>query len=99
MATHGRRRVHVAVLASSRPRYFRRPPEVLPVHPPAGRPCRGAARATVGVTAASLALVGLPTVASAAPTMPYVSEIHYDTAGTHVGEFVEVTIPADAVPA
>lgn len=70
------------------------------MHPPAGRPCRGAALAAVGVTAASLAVVGLATVASAAaPTTPYISESHYDTAGADTGEFVEVTIPSGADPA
>jgi uncharacterized protein len=63
------------------------------VHPPPGRPGRGATRAAVGVTAVSLAVVGLPTVASAAPTVPYTSEIHYDDAGADTGEFVEVTFP------
>ena len=63
------------------------------MHPPAGR---GAARAAVGVTAVTLAVAGLPSVASAAPTAPYVSEIHYDNAGTDAGEFVEVQVPAGA---
>lgn len=64
------------------------------MHPPAGRSCRGAARTAVGVTAASLAVVGLPAVASAAPpTEPYVSELHYDNDGTDTGEFVEVHLP------
>ncbi|HJX44177.1 MAG TPA: endonuclease, partial [Geodermatophilus sp.] len=39
--------------------------------------------------------MGIPGVASAAPpTTPFVSEIHYDDAGTDTGEFVEVTFPA-----
>ncbi|WP_345771480.1 ExeM/NucH family extracellular endonuclease [Geodermatophilus normandii] len=37
--------------------------------------------------------MGLPTAASAAPTTPYISEIHYDNAGADAGEFVEVTLP------
>jgi Ca2+-binding RTX toxin-like protein len=49
------------------------------VHP-STRPGRGAARAAVGVTAVSLAVVGLPAVASAAPSEPYTSELHYDDA-------------------
>ena len=63
------------------------------MHSPAGPPGRGATRVAVGVTAVSLAVVGLPTVASAAPTAPYTSEIHYDDAGADTGQFVEVTIP------
>ncbi|MGY1682049.1 ExeM/NucH family extracellular endonuclease [Geodermatophilus sp. SYSU D01176] len=64
------------------------------MHPPAGR---GAARAAVGVAAVSLAVAGLPIVASAAaPTAPHVSEIHYDNVGTDTGEFVEVHVPAGA---
>ncbi|MGY1668267.1 ExeM/NucH family extracellular endonuclease [Geodermatophilus sp. SYSU D00696] len=52
-------------------------------------------RAALGTTAASLAVVGLPTAAVAAPpTAPYVSEIHYDNTGTDAGEFVEVHLPA-----
>lgn len=50
-----------------------------------------------GVAAvACLGLAGLPaTAASAAPpTTPFISEIHYDNAGTDAGEFVEVQIPA-----
>ena len=63
------------------------------MHTPARRPGRGAARAVVGATAVSLAVVALPAPASAAPTAPYVSEVHYDDAGGDSGEFVEVTIP------
>ncbi|SDD06115.1 hypothetical protein SAMN05660690_3266 [Geodermatophilus telluris] len=54
-----------------------------------------ARRAALGTAAASLAVVGLPAVATAAPpTTPFVSEIHYDNTGTDTGEFVEVTFPA-----
>ncbi len=53
-----------------------------------------ARRAAVGTAAVSLVVVGLPAVASAAPTTPYISEIHYDDAGTDTGEFVEVAFPA-----
>ncbi len=63
------------------------------MHTPARRPGRGAARAAVGATAISLAVVALPAPAPAAPTAPYVSELHYDDAGADSGEFVEVTIP------
>jgi 5'-nucleotidase len=54
-----------------------------------------ARRAALGTAAASLAVVGLPTVAAAAPAGPYISEIHYDdsTAAGDTGEFVEVTLP------
>jgi uncharacterized protein len=52
-------------------------------------------RAALGTVAASLAVVGLPTLASAAPaTTPFISEIHYDNTGTDTGEFVEVEFPA-----
>ncbi|HYO37696.1 MAG TPA: ExeM/NucH family extracellular endonuclease [Geodermatophilus sp.] len=53
-----------------------------------------ARRAALGTATASLAVVGLPAVASAAPpTTPFISEIHYDNAGTDAGEFVEVHLP------
>ncbi|PWW24524.1 5'-nucleotidase/hypothetical protein [Geodermatophilus normandii] len=43
----------------------------------------------------SAAVVGLPATASAAaPTTPFISEIHYDNDGGDAGEFVEVQIPA-----
>ena len=52
-------------------------------------------RAALGTVAASIAVVGLPTIAqAAAPTAPFVSEIHYDNAGTDTGEFVEVEFPS-----
>jgi predicted extracellular nuclease len=44
---------------------------------------------------ASLAFAVVPTaVATAAPTTPFISEIHYDNASTDVDEFIEVQIPA-----
>ncbi|WP_432519660.1 ExeM/NucH family extracellular endonuclease [Kineococcus sp. SYSU DK006] len=46
----------------------------------------------LGVAGAAFTALGLP--ASAAPTAPFVSEIHYDNAGTDTGEFVEVQLPA-----
>jgi predicted extracellular nuclease len=53
-----------------------------------------ARRAALGSVAASVALVGLPAVATAAPpTTPFISEIHYDNAGGDVDEFVEVQLP------
>jgi predicted extracellular nuclease len=52
-------------------------------------------RVSTGLAAVSLTVVGLPAVASAAPpTTPFVSEVHYDDAGTDAGEFVEVQVPA-----
>jgi predicted extracellular nuclease len=60
-----------------------------------GRPRVLARRAALGTVAASLAAVGLPALAQAAPpTTPFVSEIHYDNAGGDTGEFVEVEFPA-----
>jgi uncharacterized protein len=60
-----------------------------------GSPRVVARRAALGTVAASLAMVGLPTLAQAAPsTAPFISEIHYDNAGTDTGEFVEVEFPA-----
>ncbi|WP_432511282.1 ExeM/NucH family extracellular endonuclease [Kineococcus sp. SYSU DK001] len=63
--------------------------------------CRGsrARRAAVGAAAVSLTALGLPVIAAgpvsaAEPTTPFVSEIHYDNAGTDTGEFVEVQLPA-----
>ena len=35
-----------------------------------------------------------PAAVAAAPTTPYISELHYDNTGTDSGEFVEVTLPA-----
>jgi predicted extracellular nuclease len=60
-----------------------------------GSPRALARRAALGTVAASMAVVGLPAVAQAAPpTSPFISEIHYDNASTDVGEFVEVEFPA-----
>ncbi len=53
-----------------------------------------ARRAVLGTAAASLAVVGLPVAAVAAPpATPFISEIHYDNVGGDVGEFVEVHLP------
>jgi uncharacterized protein len=59
-----------------------------------GSPRVLARRAVLGSVAASVAVVGLPAAATAvAPTAPFISEIHYDNAGTDTGEFVEVHLP------
>ena len=53
-----------------------------------------ARRAALGTVAASLAMVGLPALAQAAPsTSPFISEFHYDNAGDDAGEFVEIQLP------
>jgi predicted extracellular nuclease len=62
-----------------------------------GSPRIVARRAALGTVAASMALVGLPTVAqAAAPTTPFISEIHYDNTGADTGEFVEIELPPGA---
>jgi predicted extracellular nuclease len=59
-----------------------------------------ARRAVLGSVAASVAVVGLPATAEAAPpTAPFISEIHYDNGGTDTGEFVEVEFPAGTTAA
>ena len=54
------------------------------------------ARRTAAATTVALCAAGLTAgVAQAAPpTAAYISEIHYDNAGTDTGEFVEVHLPA-----
>ena len=65
-----------------------------------GSPRVLARRAVLGSVAASVAVVGLPAMAQAAPpTTPFISEIHYDNGGTDTGEFVEVEFPAGAASA
>jgi uncharacterized protein len=65
-----------------------------------GSPRAFARRAALGTVAASVAVVGLPTVAQAAvPTTPFISEIHYDNDGTDAGEFIEVQLPAGTTSA
>ncbi|MCW2578511.1 MAG: Endonuclease/exonuclease/phosphatase [Blastococcus sp.] len=71
----------------------------MPVHPgtPSRRRTAGvcARRAALGATAATVAIVGMPLIASAAPpTTPFISEISYDPPGADAGEFVEVQLPA-----
>ncbi|WP_432496376.1 ExeM/NucH family extracellular endonuclease [Kineococcus gypseus] len=52
--------------------------------------------AALGVAGAALTALGLPvaTASAAAPSTPFISEIHYDNTGTDTGEFVEVQLPA-----
>jgi uncharacterized protein len=60
-----------------------------------GSPRVLARRAVFGSVAASVAVVGLPAMAQAAPpTAPFISELHYDNVSTDVDEFVEVQLPA-----
>ena len=60
---------------------------------------RTTSRATLALSI-SLATAGFvsplisPAAVAAAPTTPYLSELHYDNTGTDTGEFVEVTLPA-----
>jgi predicted extracellular nuclease len=60
-----------------------------------GSPRVLARRAALGTLAVSVGVVGLPaaTASAAAPTAPFISEIHYDNTGTDAGEFVEVQLP------
>jgi predicted extracellular nuclease len=65
------------------------------VLPRLGSPRVLARRAVLGWVSASVVVVGMPATAqAAAPTSPFVSEIHYDNTGSDVGEFVEVQLPA-----
>ena len=59
-------------------------------------PSNPLARRTAAATTVALCAAGLTAgVAQAAPpTAAYISEIHYDNAGTDTGEFVEVHLPA-----
>jgi uncharacterized protein len=51
----------------------------------------------VGVIALTAGFLGAaPPAQAAEPTVPFISEIHYDNAGTDTGEFVEVQVPAGA---
>ena len=49
--------------------------------------------ACVAVATAAGTLVAAPAATAAEPTAPFISEIHYDNAGTDIGEFVEVQVP------
>jgi epoxide hydrolase-like predicted phosphatase len=54
-----------------------------------GSPRVLARRTALGTLAASVAVVGLPAFAQAAPpTTPFISEIHYDDVGADIDEFV-----------
>ncbi|MGY1987475.1 ExeM/NucH family extracellular endonuclease [Blastococcus sp. SYSU DS0669] len=65
-----------------------------------GSPRVLARRTALGTLAASVAVVGLPAFGQAAPsTTPFISELHYDNAGTDTGEFVEVHLPAGTTSA
>ncbi|WP_369056006.1 ExeM/NucH family extracellular endonuclease [Kineococcus terrestris] len=48
----------------------------------------------LGVAGTAFTAFGLPVASAAAPTAPFVSEVHYDNAGADVDEFVEVELPA-----
>jgi predicted extracellular nuclease len=67
---------------------------------PPGSPRTAVRRITFAAAAAAVTVVTVPAVASAAPpTTPFLSEFHYDNAGTDTGEFVEVQIPAGTTTA
>ena len=61
-----------------------------------GGPRLLARRAALGTLAVSVGVVGLPPAfaQAAAPTTPFISEIHYDDDGADADEFVEVHLPA-----
>lgn len=84
--------VHVRKLAFNRRLRLPEGPRVPPR--PSGMTA-GARRALFGAFAVSLTLVGLPHASyAAAPTTPFISEIHYDNGGADTGEFIEVQLPA-----
>ena len=60
---------------------------------PLSRPRRLLAGSLAAAVVSAGALVTLP-AAAAAPSTPFLSEIHYDNTGTDAGEFVEVQLPA-----
>ena len=60
---------------------------------PLSRPRQLVAGSLAAAVVSAGALVTLPAVA-AAPSTPFISEIHYDNTGTDAGEFVEVQLPA-----
>ncbi|MCZ2830817.1 ExeM/NucH family extracellular endonuclease [Modestobacter sp. VKM Ac-2986] len=70
---------------------------------PTGTARTAARRAALGAAMASsavLATLAVPAVAlAAAPTAPFISEVHYDNAGTDSGEFIEVQLPAGTTSA
>ncbi|WP_432502632.1 ExeM/NucH family extracellular endonuclease [Kineococcus arenarius] len=66
----------------------------MPTRPRATRLTGGCT--ALGVAGVAITALGLPVTAAsaAAPTAPFVSEVHYDNDGTDTGEFVEVQLPA-----
>jgi uncharacterized protein len=56
------------------------------------RTSRSRALCVAAATAASTVLVA-PWATAAEPTVPFISEFHYDNTGTDAGEFVEVQVP------
>ena len=52
--------------------------------------------ACVVVATAAWTLVAAPAATAAEPTVPFISEFHYDNTGTDAGEFVEVQVPSSA---
>jgi predicted extracellular nuclease len=61
--------------------------------PPRTRSRVVAAIGITATTALTVSATGIPSAAAAAPTTPFISEIHYDNASTDTGEFVEVQLP------
>ena len=59
------------------------------------RPSRSRALGALCVVAATAAssVVVAPSATAAEPTVPFISEFHYDNTGTDAGEFVEVQVP------
>ncbi|HEX7189422.1 MAG TPA: ExeM/NucH family extracellular endonuclease, partial [Actinomycetes bacterium] len=48
---------------------------------------------SVAAATAAATLVTAPAATAAEPTVPFISEFHYDNTGTDTGEFVEVQVP------
>ncbi|HEX6576780.1 MAG TPA: ExeM/NucH family extracellular endonuclease [Jiangellaceae bacterium] len=60
-------------------------------------PSRSRALGTLCVVAATAAgTVAAPSALAVEPTVPFISEFHYDNTGTDAGEFVEVQVPPGA---
>ena len=59
------------------------------------RTSRSRALCVAAATAASAVLVA-PSATAVEPTVPFISEFHYDNTGTDAGEFVEVQVPPGA---
>ena len=62
------------------------------------RPSRSRALGALCVAAATAAsaFLAAPSAAAVEPTVPFISEFHYDNTGTDAGEFVEVQVPPGA---